>query len=190
MACTNNTQRGTSGKPGTDAANPRAVNTFGHVIEITEGGGDPGSTTFAWDILLLCGDPADPSTYFAGFDKSQVSPISCPDNLSFDTSGNLFIATDGAPGTWSGIFSPAPNDAIHALPVEGARRGQVKQLLSGVVACEVSSLLVADQDRVLFASIQHPGEGSSLATTTSTWPAGTPRPAVIAVTKKGRRIGS
>mgnify|MGYP001050402091 CR=1 FL=1 len=190
MACTNNTQRGTAGKPGTDAANPRAVNTFGHVIEITEGGGDPAATSFTWDILLLCGDPADPSTYFAGFDKTQVSPISCPDNLSFDRSGNLFIATDGAPSTWNGIFSPAPNDAIHALPVEGARRGQVKQLLSGVVACEVSSLLVADQDRVLFASIQHPGEGSTLASTTSTWPGGTPRPAVVAVTKKGRRIGS
>jgi hypothetical protein len=28
--------------------------------------------------------PADPSTYFAGYDKSKVSPISCPDNLDFD----------------------------------------------------------------------------------------------------------
>ena len=190
MACTNNTQRGTTGRPATDAANPRAVNTFGHVIELTEGGDDPGSASFSWEIVLLCGNPADPSTYFAGFDKSQVSPISCPDNLSFDRSGNLFIATDGAPGTWAGIFSPAPNDAIHVLPVEGPKRGHVQQLLSGVVACEVASLLVADEDRVLFAAIQHPGEGSTLAAPTSTWPGGTPRPAVVAVTKRGRRIGS
>jgi secreted PhoX family phosphatase len=190
MACTNNTQRGTTGRPGVDPANPRAVNTFGHVIEITESGDDPAATTFSWDILLLCGDPADPSTYFAGFDKSQVSPISCPDNLSFDSSGNLFIATDGAPGTWNGVFSPAPNDAIHVLPVEGPRRGKVQQMLSGVIGCEVASLLVADSDRVLFAAIQHPGEGSSLAAPTSTWPGGTPRSAVVAVTKKGRRIGS
>jgi secreted PhoX family phosphatase len=190
MACTNNTQRGTTGRPATDAANPRAVNTFGHVIELTEGGDDPGSASFSWEIVLLCGNPADPSTYFAGFDKNQVSPISCPDNLAFDRSGNLFIATDGAPGTWVGIFSPPPNDAIHVVPVEGPKRGHVQQLLSGVVACEVSSLLVADEDRVLFAAIQHPGEGSTLAAPTSTWPGGTPRPAVVAVTKRGRRIGS
>ncbi len=29
MACTNNTQRATQGRPGTDAANPRATNTTG-----------------------------------------------------------------------------------------------------------------------------------------------------------------
>jgi len=76
------------------------------------------------------------------------------------------------------------------VPVEGPKRGHVQQLLSGVIACEVASLLVADEDRVLFAAIQHPGEGSTLAAPTSTWPGGTPRPAVVAVTKRGRRIGS
>ncbi|MBX3312775.1 MAG: PhoX family phosphatase [Actinobacteria bacterium] len=190
MACTNNTRRGTAGNLPVDAANPRAVNRNGHVIEITEGGDDAAATSFTWEILILCGDPADPSTYYAGFDKTKVSPIACPDNLSFDSSGNLWIATDGAPSAWSGVFDPAPNDAIHAVPVEGADRGAAKQFLSGVVDCEVASLLVADDDRVLFASIQHPGEGSSLAAPSSTWPGGTPRPAVVAVTKRGRRIGS
>ena len=116
LALTNNTQRTAVD---TNEPNPRADNAWGHVIELTEADDDAASTSFTWDIFLLCGDPEDPSTYFAGFDKSQVSPISCPDNLSFDRCGNLFIATDGAPGTWAGIFSPAPNDAIHVLPVEG-----------------------------------------------------------------------
>ena len=173
-----------------DAANPRPANRFGHVIEITESGDDAGALAFSWEILLLCGDPADPSTYYAGFDKAKVSPISCPDNLSFDTSGNLWIATDGAPGTWAGVFDPSPNDAIHAVPVEGPNRGEAKQFLSGVTDCEVASLVMADEDRVLFASIQHPGEGSTLAEPSSTWPEGSPRPAVVAVTKRGRRIGS
>lgn len=100
------------------------------------------------------------------------------------------IAPDGAPGTWAGIFSPPPNDAIHAVPVEGANREEVQQFLSGVIACEVAALVLADDDRVLFASIQHPGEGSTLAASTSTWPSGTPRPAVIGITKRGQRIGS
>ena len=66
VACTNNTHRGTSGKPGADAANPRptgenagAVNKDGHVIEITEHRNRVDATTFSWNILLLCGDPAD-----------------------------------------------------------------------------------------------------------------------------------
>lgn len=185
MACTNNTQRGTSGRPATDAANPRAANRAGHVIEITEAGGDAGATSFSWEILLLCGDPADPSTYFAGYDKSQVSAVACPDNLSFDSEGNLWIATDGAPSAWNGVFSPAPNDAIHAVPVEGPERGRTRQFLSGPIGCEVAALLVADQDRLVLAAIQHPGEGSTLASPSSTWPAGLPRSAVVAVTPVG-----
>ena len=47
---------------------------------------------------MVCGDPAkDASTYFSGFPADQVSPISCPDNVAFDSVGNLWISTDGAP---------------------------------------------------------------------------------------------
>lgn len=49
--------------------------------------------------MLIAGDPTDPSTYFAGYDRNQVSPISCPDNVTFDKAGNLWISTDGMPGT-------------------------------------------------------------------------------------------
>ena len=34
----------------------------------------------------LAGDPAvNDSTYFSGFPADKVSPISCPDNIAFDT---------------------------------------------------------------------------------------------------------
>ena len=59
----------------------------GHIIEITEDGDDHAATTFAWDIFMLCGDPADESTYFAGFPKDKVSPIASPDNITFDVDG-------------------------------------------------------------------------------------------------------
>ncbi|MDQ3011914.1 MAG: PhoX family phosphatase, partial [Acidobacteriota bacterium] len=62
---TNNTRRGTTGNPGTDKANPRVGNPNGHIIELTEKGGDAAATTFNWEIFLLCGDPsvADQGTY-------------------------------------------------------------------------------------------------------------------------------
>ena len=54
-------------------------------------------------------------TYFAGFPKELVSPISCPDNVAFDSEGNLWISTDGAPGTIG------YNDGLFKVPLEGDR---------------------------------------------------------------------
>jgi secreted PhoX family phosphatase len=177
MVMTNNTQRGAAGQPGPDPANPQPANRFGHILEVTEDGDDPAATTFHWELFLLCG--ADPSTYFAGFPKDQVSAIANPDNLVFDRQGNLWIATDGQPG------SLQVNDGVFAVATAGRERGQVKQFLSAVPGAEVASLVFDPNDQTLFVSIQHPGEGSSLAAPTSTWPGPVARPSVIAVTRRG-----
>lgn len=180
MVMTNNTQRGGDERPVPDAANPRANNAFGHILEATEDGNDYTATTFRWEVFLLGGDPSDPSTYFAGFPKDQVSPIGTPDNVTFDSRGNLWIATDGQPS------SLKVNDAIHAVAVDGPWRGRVMQLLSGVSGCEVASLVFNTDDQALFVSIQHPGEGGTLAQPTSVWPTGTVAiPSVVVVTRVG-----
>jgi uncharacterized protein len=100
VACTNNPDRGAEGKPGPDAANPRAINKNGHIVEITERDNRVGATSFAWDLFLVCGDADEAGTYFAGW-EGAVAPVSCPDNLAFDSLGNLWIATDCAPGSIS-----------------------------------------------------------------------------------------
>ncbi len=188
MACTNNTQRATQGRPGTDAANPRATNYNGHIIEIVEAGNNHAALTFRWDIFLLCGDPADPSTYFAGFPKDQVAGVSSPDNVAFDTRGNLWIATDGQ---WArtafqgpGVEAKPSTDSIYAVPVAGPARGQVKRLVNGVLGCEIAALEFTPDNRTLFLSIQHPGEGGTVAEPISHFPDGgdlVARPTVIAV---------
>ena len=40
-----------------DAANPRADNVFGHIIEMTPPDRDHAADRFAWDVLVRCGDP-------------------------------------------------------------------------------------------------------------------------------------
>jgi secreted PhoX family phosphatase len=178
MALTNNTARAAAT---VDAANPRANNRWGHVIEITPGEGDHGTETFTWEIFMLCGDPADATqgTFFAGFNSSMVSPIACPDNLTFDRRGNLWIATDGQPNVLPG------NDAVFAVPTAGSDRGFVRQFFSGVIGAEVASLIFNSQNTTLFTSIQHPGEGGTLANPESNFPDGRQpcRPSVMAVTK-------
>jgi uncharacterized protein len=181
---TNNTQRGTSGRPATDAANPRATNRHGHIIEMSEDRNDAAAETFTWNIFMLCGDPATSETYFAGFDKSKVTMISSPDNITFDKQGNLWIATDGQPGTIQ------RNDSIFVVPVDGEERGYLRPFLSSVTGCETASLELTPNNETLFVSIQHPGEGSTFDNPSSRFPdgSGTPRPSVLAITKTGSGV--
>lgn len=185
IALTNNTNRGASGYAAADEVNPRKSNRHGQVVELVESRNDPSAGSFTWRLLLVCGDPEDASTYFAGFPKDQVSPISCPDNLAFDPHGNLWIATDGnALGT---------NDGLFGVALAGRYRGQVKQFLTVPIGAETCGPIV-EEDRVLVA-VQHPGEtsGASADDPGSHWPDGDdslPRPSVVNVTRTGGgRIG-
>jgi uncharacterized protein len=181
-ALTNNTDRGVKpGKEGATEGAPRINNKHGHVLEIEERRSDNTATTFSWKLLLVCGDPKSPDTYFGGYDKSQVSAISCPDNVAFDSRGNLWISTDG-----NALKS---NDGIFAVPVEGERRGFVKQFLTVPNGAEACGPVVTD-DFVL-VSVQHPGEldGASANNPLSHWPDGgtsQPRPAVAVVWREDR----
>ncbi|MBU7597528.1 PhoX family phosphatase [Streptomyces sp. P38-E01] len=184
-ALTNNTARGVDDGAGPDEANPRIENKHGHVLEIAENWDDPSSDGFVWRLFLVCGDPEDDSTYFAGYPKDKVSPISCPDNLTFDPYGNLWISTDGnALGNHDGLLGVA---------TAGERRGEVKQFLTVPKGAETCGPIV-QEDRVLVA-VQHPGEldDASAEKPGSQWPDGPGkinRPSVVAVWRKdGRRIG-
>ncbi len=190
VALTKNPNRGKPGLPATDEANPRAENHAGHVIEITEDGGDHASRTFRWEILLLCGRPGDASTHFAGFPKEMLNAafagIATPDNLTFDRAGNLWIATDGQPSTKAlGI-----NDGLYALPLEGDARGHIGQFFSAVPGSEVCGPEFTPDGRTLFIAVQHPGDGeeATYADPASRWPDNDPnmppRPTVIAVRRK------
>ncbi|GAA1803470.1 PhoX family phosphatase [Planosporangium flavigriseum] len=185
-ALTNNTQRGTAGKAAADEANPRNANKHGHIVEITEAGGDNGAESFSWDLLLVCGDPKDPNTYFAGYDKSKVSPISCPDNVTFDGAGNLWISTDGN--------QLGSNDGLFAVPLAGPERGHVKQFLTVPYGAETCGPFITGDGRSVFVNVQHPGEvdGARVENPASTWPDGDfAKPAVVVSWRlDGRPVGS
>jgi secreted PhoX family phosphatase len=187
LVCTNNTNRGAEGRDPVNNANPRPENANGHIIEINEAGGDHAATTFEWDIFLLCGDPTDESTYFAGYPKEKVSAISSPDNITFDLAGNLWISTDGMPNNLPS------NDGLYAVPVAGAERGNLKRFFTCVAGAEVSGPVFTPDNSSLFTSVQHPGEGGTFEQQLSTWPDGTgaPRPTVVVIqAENGGRVGA
>ncbi|WP_028661155.1 PhoX family protein [Nocardioides insulae] len=189
-ALTNNSNRGQAGME-PDEANPLASsmvrsqlgapltaasgNRNGYVLEMTPHRGDHASDRFTWDLFLVCGDPEAPETYFAGYDKSKVSPISCPDNVAFDEAGNIWISTDG------NVLGS--NDGVFRVPLSGRDRGRVEQMVTVPRGAEACGPLVADDDRSLFVAVQHPGESddSTFASPYSTWPHTDdfPRPSVV-----------
>ncbi|RJT83111.1 PhoX family phosphatase [Arthrobacter cheniae] len=189
VACTNNTNRGVGSNAAADEANPRSLNRDGHVVELTEAGGDATGTRFTWNLLLVCGDPArNQATYFAGYPKDKVSPISCPDNVAFDSQGNLWISTDGQPST------VGFNDGLFKVGLEGAERGRVQQFLAVPRDAETCGPVIHDQDGTVFVAVQHPGEDGSWAAQLSYFPdyvptgavpapgeAALPRPSVVQV---------
>ncbi|MCY3921397.1 MAG: PhoX family phosphatase [Chloroflexi bacterium] len=177
IALTNNTKRASDA---VDGANPRGPNTHGHILELTENGGDAASRRFTWDIFILCGDPSDSEqeTYFAGFDQSELDSISAPDNLAVDANGNLWISTDGQPSKLGQA------DSIYVVPTAGPERGRIRRFMTGVPGGELAGPEFTPDFATLFVSVQHPGEGDGLDEPSSTFPDGDfPRPSVVAAYK-------
>jgi secreted PhoX family phosphatase len=193
-ALTNNSNRGTTFP--VDEANPLASsmtrpapgeplvsqsgNRNGYILELTEANNHQEAEKFRWDLFLVCGDPTAPETYFAGFPKDQVSPLSCPDNVAFDAEGNLWISTDG-----NVIGS---NDGLLAVPVEGPNRGRVQQYLTVPLGAETCGPWISADSLTVFAAVQHPGEidGFTFDSPASTWPHtdSFPRPSVVCTYRK------
>lgn len=178
-ALTNNKYRGANRDGKNDAPiaeyAPIKENKNGMIIEIED---NHTGEDMKWNLLLVCGDPKEAETYFGGFDKSKVSPISCPDNVTFDSFGNLWVATDG-----NALKS---NDGLFAVSLEGDTRGMTKQFLTVPAGAETCGPLVFEK-RVI-VNVQHPGEDeeATVENTKSHWPDGgnsMARPATVVAWK-------
>ncbi len=149
-----------------DKANPRPANKYGHILEITEDGGDHTGTRFRWEILVLGGDPKDASHGANYQGRTDVSPMAVPDNFAFDDQGRLWVATDGMDDTLG------PNDAVFMVDAEGPLRGRCLQFMSAPTGCEVCGPAFTPDNRTFFVALQHPGltDKATYANPGSRWP--------------------
>jgi hypothetical protein len=152
-------------------------NRNGYILEMAPANDNHSGRGFFWQLLLVCGDPRAPETYFAGYPKERVSPISCPDNVAFDAVGNLWISTDG------NVLGS--NDGLFRVPTRGPNRGKVQQFLTVPFAAEACGPFITEDQKSVFIAPQHPGETNTatFADQASTWPhrEGFPRPSVVVV---------
>jgi len=171
-----------------DAANPRAANLWGHIVELVPPG-EAGAVAhaadrFTWNLLVLAGDPAKPEAG-ATFAKATTADgwFATPDNIAMDARGRLWVATDG-----QNDFDMA--DGIFAMDVEGPGRCQSIAFFACPSGAEATGPCFTPDATTLFVSVQHPGEDSeSIAKLSTTWPDfaenGLPRPSVVAITRVG-----
>jgi secreted PhoX family phosphatase len=195
---TNNSKRT---KDEADAANPRAKNLFGHIIEMIPPDGDHAAEAFKWDILVKCG----PKTGNAGAswhaETSDDGWFASPDNCAVDGEGRLWVATDQG-GGWS---KTKKADGLYALETGGTKRGRSKLFFRCPIGAELCGPYFTPDQETLFVAVQHPGtdgtkayerfgRASTFEDPATRWPdfdeRMPPRPSVLVITRKGGgRIG-
>jgi hypothetical protein len=189
---TNNTRRT---EEQVDAANPRAKNAFGHIVEIIEEGGDHTATKGRWEILLKCGDPsvaAVGATFST--DTTKSGWFGMPDNSVVDSAGRLWVSTDG-----NGPKATGRTDGLWAVDTEGAARRTSKLFYRVPHGAELCGPCFTPDDTTAFVAVQHPGDDgpdwpafgrrSYYEDLSTRWPDFKPdmpvRPSVVAITRKG-----
>ncbi|YBV94902.1 PhoX family phosphatase (plasmid) [Phyllobacteriaceae bacterium JZ32] len=189
---TNNTKRT---EEQVDAANPRAKNAFGHIIEIAEADGDFAATKGTWEVLLKCGDPsiADVGATFST-ETTKNGWFGMPDNCAVDSAGRLWVSTDGNNNKDTGR-----TDGLWAVDTQGEARATSKLFFRVPVGAEMCGPLFTPDDETAFVAVQHPADGgedweghgrpSYYEDLSTRWPDFRDdlptRPSVVAITKQG-----
>ena len=189
---TNNTRRKAEQ---VDAANPRAENAFGHIIEIIEEGGDFAARKGKWGGLLRGGDAAVSEVGASCSTATTANGwFGMPDNCAIDSAGRLWVSTDGNSPKATGR-----TDGLWAVDTEGEARATSKLFYRVPVGGELCGPLFTPDDQTAFVAVQHPGDGgddwegfgrpSYYEDLSTRWPDFQPampvRPSVVAITKQG-----
>lgn len=173
----------------TGAANPRAENRDGQIVEFWPENGDHTADTFIWDMVLIAGNPDTTEGTLYHPEITENGWLSCPDNCAFDQLGNLWIATDGAQRA-QGVA-----DGIWATELEGPNRALTRRFLRTPTGAELCGPEFSPDDSTLFCAVQHPGAGGNYEEPLTRWPDFSddmpPRPSVVALSRRGGgRVGS
>lgn len=184
-ALTNNTNRGVKPNAGGELTpvggpNPRQKNGFGQIVRWYPAGQDHAAAEFTWDLFVMAGNPGLHTDAFGGSPNVTVGNMfNAPDGMAFDSTGLLWIQTDGDDSNAGDFAGQGNNQMLIGDPVTG----QIARFLTGPKGSEVTGLTWSADRKTAFVGIQHPG---------GSWPdgEGLPRSSVIAVWRSdGAPIG-
>jgi uncharacterized protein len=172
-------------------------NVYGNIVKIVEEGT---STSFEWDLWMLCGDPV----YQADVSTPAGSDIfGSPDGIWCDPDGRLWIQTDVSNSTQNRPERGHDRLGNNQMLVADTVTKEVKRFLVGPRGCEITGVITTPDQRTMFINVQHPGEATTFwgaptpsnPTAVSSWPAlpsdDRPRSATVVIRRKdGGIIGT
>jgi len=179
-ALTNNRNRGLEPNAGGDPTpaigpNPREANDFGQIVRWYPNDDDHASEDFAWDLYVMAGNPEVFDDAYAGSENVNAGNLfNSPDGMQFDSTGLLWIQTDGDDGN-EGEFAGMGNNQ---MLVGDPATGEIVRFLTGPKGGEVTGLTWSADRRTMFVGMQHPG---------GTFPdgiEGMPRSSIVAVRRE------
>lgn len=146
-------------------------NFYGQIVRLFEKDNQHAGEEFTFEIFATGG---------------PQSGFSAPDNMAFDSAGNLWVVTDiSSSSTNTGIYQSFGNNGVFFIPTAGENKGVAVQFASGPVGSEMTGPWFTPDEKTLFLAVQHPGENlKSYDKPTSHWPKGgnhVALPSVIAI---------
>lgn len=184
-ALTNNKNRGIKPNAGGDETpvggpNPREANNYGQIVRWRPENEDHGTVDFTWDLYVMAGNPEMGEGAYKGSENVTTGNMfNSPDGMAFDTTGLLWIQTDGDDSNEGQYAGMGNNQMLCGNP----ETGEIARFLTSPNGAEVTGLCWSADRKVAFVGIQHPG---------GAWPdgAGKPRSSVIAVWREdGETVG-
>ncbi|MFN7167403.1 MAG: PhoX family protein [Pannonibacter sp.] len=188
---TNNTRRGEvkDGKMRTNAGgdqmtlnavNPREKNGYGQIVRWYPANNDHADAAFKWDLFAMAGNPDvhKDSAYAGSQNINEGNMFNSPDGMMFDTTGLVWIQTDGEDSNEGDFAGQGNNQMLAGDPVTG----RIERFLTGPKGSEVTGLTWSADKRTMFVGIQHPdapfpeGEGKL------------PRSAIIAIKRQDNAL--
>ncbi|WP_430513042.1 PhoX family protein [Pannonibacter phragmitetus] len=189
-ALTNNSRRGVmkDGKLRTNAGgdplalnavNPREANEYGQIVRWYPANEDHADAAFKWDLFCMAGNPAVHKDAYAGSSNiNDGNMFNSPDGMMFDSTGLLWIQTDGEDSNEGDFAGQGNNQMLAGDPVSG----RIERFLTAPKGSEVTGQTWSSDKRTHFVGIQHPaapfpdGEGKL------------PRSTIVAIKREDNKI--
>lgn len=155
---TNNKNRGVKPNAGGDETpangpNPRTENHYGQIVRWYPANDDHAASDFTWDLYVMAGNPLVHDDAYAGSENIHAGNLfNSPDAMQFDSTGLLWIQTDGKDSNQGDFEGMGNNQMLVGDPVTG----RIERFLTGPTGSEVTGLCWSADRRAMFVGIQHP----------------------------------
>lgn len=133
--------------------NPRSENDYGQILRWYPADEDHAATAFTWDLFVMAGNPTVHADAYAGSaNVTAGNMFNSPDGMQFDSTGLLWIQTDGDDSNAEGFAGMGNNQMLAGDPATG----EIRRFLTAPKGAEVTGLCWSSDRRTMFVGIQHP----------------------------------